>query len=657
MSEKIDFHASGKRKILSSACLLSLTALFLSGSATAQYEERLFEAGSGLPGVDVSGRSLKNRRARAVHSDDLNDSGATADIIKRDPFLAYQLGRNLNFREFRLSHGVMGVKTGDLSTGVSNLGGPMPDGTTAKITRNNHLGCASCHNLPQGNPGGGTNFHKDSGFGRQAPHYYGAGLVEMIALQIRTELLSQIDTDGNGWVSAQEAQAAPPEVFADPGSSPKLSFGSPQLDAGNTGSPSFNNIIRVWYVDQNGVHLPQANSVDGIAAVGYDFSVIVWGWGQGVGRNALNPTNRAFLWDPFNAHSGLEAYDPGSTDDPDGDGVSLPTPAGAVQFPATHNPPDSGQSLSPLGISLDDPDGDGILNEITEGDLDYGEWFMLHLPQPAYAGTRNSYREGAALMRSLGCTSCHTSNWRLKQSSQRYDGDRRLFELDVQWDAGQGRLEGGLRDLSTTDGNGDLEPIGGSYLVKGVFSDFRHHDMGDGFAEVDFGGNVNTVWRTPPLWGVGTGFPWGHDGQSLTLEHAILRHGGEAQSSRVAFEAASAQDQAKLLRFLSKCCLYDIESLPADIDGDGTISSNFMVQGMDTGTERFNAEWLFRVPVKIQGMYLNTDGVMVRSYAATNRVEAYGEDLPFRMDQDQDGWPDIIDNCPTTAGFKDGCNN
>ncbi|MCH2106241.1 MAG: hypothetical protein MK291_06330, partial [Planctomycetes bacterium] len=189
--------------------LLPLALLLLTGDAEAQYEERLFEAGSGLPGVDVSGRSLKNRRVRAVHSDDVNDSGATADLLKRDPFLAYQLGRNLNFREFRLSHGVMGVKTGDLSSGVSNLGGPMPDGSTAKITRNNHLSCSSCHNLPQGNPGGGTNFHKDSGFGRQAPHYYGSGLVEMIALQVRQELLSQIDTDGNGWVSTQEAQDAP----------------------------------------------------------------------------------------------------------------------------------------------------------------------------------------------------------------------------------------------------------------------------------------------------------------------------------------------------------------------------------------------------------------------------------------------------------------
>jgi hypothetical protein len=89
----------------------------------------------------------------------------------------------------------------------------MPDGFTAKITANNHTSCAGCHNLPQGTPGGGTNFHKDSGFGRQAPHYFGAGIAEMLALQIRAVMLQQLDRNKDGWVSSVEA---PPT----PGSSP-----------------------------------------------------------------------------------------------------------------------------------------------------------------------------------------------------------------------------------------------------------------------------------------------------------------------------------------------------------------------------------------------------------------------------------------------------
>ena len=121
--------------------------------------------------------------------------------------------------------------------------------------------------------------------------------------------------------------------------------------------------------------------MDNQTTFGYSFHLTVWGWGQGAGRGALNPTNRAFLWDPWKAHGGLEAHDPSSVLDPDGNGVSAPTLAGAIQFPVTHRPPDAGSALDPLGFSTDDPDGDGHLNEISEGDLDLAEWFMLHAPR------------------------------------------------------------------------------------------------------------------------------------------------------------------------------------------------------------------------------------------------------------------------------------
>jgi hypothetical protein len=40
-----------------------------------------------------------------------------------------------------------------------------------------------------------------------------------------------------------------------------------------------------------------------------------------------------------------------------------------------------------------------------------------------------------------------------------------------------------------------------------------------------------------------------------------------------------------------------------------------------------------------------------------NITDAYGENLRIRRDQDEDGWPDVIDNCRTVHGFKDGYNN
>lgn len=619
----------------------------LAGSASAQYAERPDPLGTGSPAVDASGRSIKNRRVRAIHTEDPAARGGTAYLFRRDPFLAYQLGRNLNFREFRERDGVFDAR-------VSPLGGPMPDGVTAKITANNQTSCSGCHNLPQGNPGGGPNFHKDSGFGRNTPHYYGAGVVEMLALQVRAAMLARIDGDGNGWISVAEAGAAPSRLLVEPapGATP-IDYGDPRLSGGSTGAPALNNIFRIWYVDAQGRHVPGATRVDGRATHGYSFAMIVWGWGQGAGRAALNPTNRVFLWDPFEAHGGLESFDPTTLDDPDGDGVSEPSLAGAIQFPATHRPRDAGAQLDPLGFSRDDPDGDGHLNEISEGDLDLGEWFMLNAPRPAFAGTPADHAAGVAALDSLGCTACHVPGWRIRARDDTHAGDRRFFDLDVRWNEAAGRLEGRLEHLASQRGPFVL-PDRGAFDVEGFFSDLRHHDMGPDFAEVDFGGTVNTIWRTPPLWGVGSSFPWGHDGRSLTLEHAIQRHGGEARASRDAWQRADAATRGQVLDFLRRLVLYDVETLPTDLDGDGVIASDFVVAGRSTGEERFNPEWLFRVPLEIQGRHVNFEGVTIRSFAGRNVPRAYGELLTLRVDSDGDGWPDAWDAAPHQAGFRDG---
>ncbi|MEM7305976.1 MAG: di-heme oxidoredictase family protein [Planctomycetota bacterium] len=630
---------------LAAALRIASVGALAAAPAAGQYNERPDLVGSGSPAVDASGRSIKNKRTRAIHTTDPGLPGGTAYFFERDPFLAYQLGRNLNFREFRSRDGVF-------DDNVSGLAGPMPDGTTAKITANNHTSCSGCHNVPQGNAGGGTNFHKDSGPGRQTPHYYGAGIIEMLALQVRADLLALLDTDASGWVSAAEAQAGPQCIVQTSPGGKTVDFGSPQLSGGSIGSPSFDNIVRVWYVDAAGKHVPDADSIDGVTTFGYNFELVIWGWGQGPGRAALNPTNRAFFWDPAKAHSGLDSFDPTTSNDPDGDGVSEPSLAGALQFPATHVPGDNGTALDPLGFSLDDPDGDGYLTEISEGDLDLAEWFMLNAPRPAYAGSQESYEAGVASLDALGCTVCHVPDWEVKKRSATHAGDRRFFDLDVSWNDGAQRLEGDLVPLYTKSG-GSYQINGNAFLARGVFSDLRHHDMGDGFRELDFAGFQNTVWRTPPLWGVGSGFPWGHDGRSLTLEDAILRHDGEGAASKAAWLGASERTRAQVLRFLQRLVLYDVESLPADIDGDGTIAPNFAVAGMDTGPERFNAEWLFRNPLRIQGP-VTVDGQTIQSFAGTNVDRAYGHNLYYRKDSDDDGWPDVWDNAPGTTGYRDG---
>jgi CxxC motif-containing protein (DUF1111 family) len=102
------------------------------------------------------------------------------------------------------------------------------------------------------------------------------------------------------------------------------------------------------------------------------------------------------------------------------------------------------------------------------------------------------------------------------------------------------------------------------------FGDFLLHDVGTGDGIVvptvehygraarqmpkecspeDFQKTQNRV-RTAPLWGVRLRTRLMHDGASVTLRDAILRHAGEADQATRAFRRLAAKDQEALLEFL-----------------------------------------------------------------------------------------------------------
>ncbi|WP_340677376.1 di-heme oxidoredictase family protein [Paraglaciecola sp.] len=106
------------------------------------------------------------------------------------------------------------------------------------------------------------------------------------------------------------------------------------------------------------------------------------------------------------------------------------------------------------------------------------------------------------------------------------------------------------------------------------YTDLLLHDMGAGLADTLGEGQASGAeWRTTPLWGIGlsacvTGGvtnPIGgqgnevctpehsylHDGRARTIEEAVLWHGGESESSRVAFESLNSGDKAAVLAFLN----------------------------------------------------------------------------------------------------------
>ncbi len=593
---------------------------------------------------DLSGRSIKCPRVRAVHSTNINDEGATEYLLKADSWLGYQRGRELFLRDFTKYDGVFG-EAGRLS------GRTLEDETTKFIVRDNVASCAICHNTPLRDAGAGGNMFKNGGSGRNSPHLFGDGLVDMLGWQIRLKMLELGDKNRNGFIDRGESDNLHALVsnLPDSESGEKIAvdfgvFG----DLDKDGRPDLNPACFVWYVDKNGKRISWARSLNDDGVAGYNFEVQVFGWGHGnaglSSRIPVTSTLRAFSQQAFDMHLGMQACDRTANEEPNGDGFALTSQSGAPQF-FTGRTRDRGVVKDAHGISLEDPDRDGVLEEMSEGDMDLVEHYLLNHPQPAEIKRTALRQKGRDLLTSTGCISCHVPDWKIEPEdktnsdyTKRYLGDRRFFNLAVSADDNN-RLKGKLELLKAPK---SAQKKNGEFFVKNVFSDFKQHDLGPSFHQLQFDGSVIKTFRTPPLWGAGSSAPYGHDGASLNLDDVIRRHGGEAANEAKAYSELSETDRLAMLEFLRGLVLYSVDDLPADIDGDGKISEHFFVQGQDTGMERLNPEWLFRVPGRIEGDAHNPQGEMVRSFALTNVKEAYGSKLRFLKDSNQSGFPDEI---------------
>ncbi|MEW6732914.1 MAG: di-heme oxidoredictase family protein [Acidobacteriota bacterium] len=641
---------------------ISLTLLCQNGdSVKAQLGER---PGNSLTNPidqprDLSGLSLKNPRVRIVHTIDPHQLGGSMYLQQNDPWLGYQWGRSLTQREFRERDGIYG-DAGKLD------GILLPDGTTKIMSRSHANSCAICHNTPYRDGGAGATIAKNGGAGRNTPHMFGAGLIEMIGMQIRLQALAIADTNRDGWISHTEANGKRCLIT----NLPKNIAGNQQLidlgrfeDLNNDGRPDLNELFNPIYVDKDGKRIAYADSLTFPEVAGYTFEAQSFGFGHLYMpfRPPVPTSLRAFIANPFDIHSGLQAFDPTTLNDPDGDGFAQVSNAGALQC-VTAVGKDRGAMRGPTGISRDDPDRDGYCEEISEGDLDMAEWYLLNHPAPARGKITTMVRRGEKLFAQLGCISCHIPDWQIKAANpsardytERYDGDRRFFELPVKYNIRNERLEGKLIYLADHK-NGLLLPRRQAYTVQGIYSDFKYHDLGADFYQLQFDGSVVRKWRTTPLWGVGTTAPYGHDGASLSLDEVIRRHGGEALAARQAYHDLSASNRQAVIAFLESLVLYQTDRLPCDLDGDGKIKEHFKVAGIDTGYERFNPEWLFQTPAQIEGWIENVRGEKILSYALTNVWEAYGLNLEYLKDADEDGFPDVLDPAPRKRGYRDGIN-
>jgi len=592
------------------AALLTLAPI-----ARAQLSER--------PG-DPLGLSIREPAIRVIHSDRPEPPGSSLHLQLTDPWLAYQMGHSLFHREWTAGEGLLETLRQRPVAGAANS-------------------CGMCHNLPYRSAGAGGNAAEPFGHGRNTSHLFGAGLMEMLGAEIRRQILASHDDNGNGWLD-HPAETQGRRAVVEAASGIRVDFGA--LDDGDgDGQPDLNPAVIVLMRTPNGrlkrhrLLVPSQLGDPDIA--GYDIAVAPFAAER---SDHQFPTLRLFAAGVLQTIMGFRVADPtiandeGERRDPAAyDGWGETSNAGARQ----------------LAFPMKSP-----VSDISEGQMDLLEWFMLNHPTPATGRQTAETRRGRALMDQFGCTACHVADWTLppRDEAAGQPGDRRFFHLETAYDPERGELVGALRDLTRTKPGpkGELLrlPKGEGFAVRGIFTDFRHHDLGPRFHEHRVEGDdlmTTTHFRTPPLWGVGSSAPYGYDGRSPTLRHVILRHGGEAAGAAAAFSAASLADQNALLAFLNSLVLFSPHDLPVDLDGDGRIEADYAVAGSPAGPERFRPELLFRRPPEYAGLVKSPDGELFFSYALQNLEEAYGLGLPALRDRNGDLRPDLLEKPAASA--------
>jgi cytochrome c peroxidase len=581
---------------------------------------------------DPLGLSIRERRVRVIHASTPDVPGTSMHLQQTDPWLAYQRGRSYYFREW-------GVEDGAFLR--------LPPRTEAA----SGTSCGMCHNLPFPSVGAGGNVAIPVGVGRAAPHFFGAGLLETAGLQIRQEILNRFDANRNGYLDVPaETEGRRATVEASPGV--ELDLGSLHDDNGD-GRPDLNPMFMVRVVDGQGRrHLTNDQGrlalLKDPGIVGYDLLVGVFASSAG---DHQFPSMRSFSTGVYNTINGILLDVPVVAAHPRFGGFWI------EQWGKVSN---AGSLQSEIFLSGDpaalDASGRG---KITEGELDLLEWFMMNHPAPAQAVQTERTRRGRALLAEYGCTSCHVGSWVIKPADEatRMPGDRRFFHLAVAPDPASGELRGRLIDLTKEvrreDGTVLRVPRREGFVVEDVFTDLRHHDLGEKFYEYNYRNGQLTVakrFRTTPLWGVGSTAPYGHDGRSATLDDVVRRHGGDAEASVRAYAKAPAEDREALIAFLRSLVLYTPELLPTDLDGDGRIDPSWKARGEDLGPEIFRAELLFRTRPRYRGWVEGPEGDRYFSYEMLNVAEAYGETLEALADKDRNGIPDVAET--RTAGTK-----
>jgi len=444
---------------------------------------------------------------------DLHTPDSSIFIINRDPLRAIRRGRQIFQRKWQVAQG-FGPRVND---GIGDI--ELDAGLGAGLADS----CAACHGRPKGSAGFGGDVYTrpDS---RDAPHLFGLGLIEQLADEITQDL------------RAKQKQAL--HIARKRGAPVTKALISKNIEYGHiTAHP--NGTVDTKNLQGIDVDL----RVKPFFAEGSEFSI------------------RGFVVGAFAAEMGLQAADPDLN--AAANGRNVVTPAGMLLSGSVDQ-----INASPSTSALADPDGDGVINEVDPALVDYVEFYLLNYFRPATYRKTFKTIYGFHLFKQIGCANCHIPNLLV-------NNDRRVADVDTRYDEKQGgffnqlyaTITARFRKLQDVSRFPALKlSQGKSFLVKGIFTDFKRHDLGKGFYERNFDGTFQREFMTRPLWGVGSTAPYGHDGRSNDLHQVIIRHGGEAENPSQNYAQLPSWYRDAIQHFLRSLVLFPPGDTPSNLN-------------------------------------------------------------------------------------------
>ncbi|MEN3331601.1 MAG: hypothetical protein V7641_966 [Blastocatellia bacterium] len=165
---------------------------------------------------------------------------------------------------------------------------------------------------------------------------------------------------------------------------------------------------------------------------------------------------------------------------------------------------------------------DGVADPEDDGDdVEAFAAFMRATRAPGRGPITAQVNSGDTLFGQIGCAICHTRTFTTAPAGT--------------------SINQGAFIVPAALGNKLIHP----------FSDFALHDVGTGDGIVQNGGQgTRNQVRTAALWGVRARIRLMHDGESLTVNDAILRHAGQATTARNNYNALSTANKQALIAFV-----------------------------------------------------------------------------------------------------------